>query len=342
MTLAAATRGSLVQRAVWWAADYAYAAWRQLAVLAPPWGASGHRGTPRAWARGSVGLPEVILLPGVYEHWTFLRPLANALNADGYRVRVVHGLGANTRDIVETAERLGRALARTPPPAAGRVLIAHSKGGLIGKHLLIASGAAHAAAREAHAGGDPAEAAARATAPASAGHRGAARRPADQPGAGQPGAGRPGAERPGAGQPEAGRPEAGLPRAGHPAADQPDPDQPGADDPAEQEGRALGVIGMVAVCTPFGGSPLARLVWAPSIRAFLPSDATIVSLGRDTSMNGRIVSVFGRFDPHIPGGSALDGATNVLLSARGHFRILGRPETYRAVRDAIALLSHPG
>ena len=33
-------------------------------------------------------LAEVILLPGVYEHWTFLRPLGDALNAAGHRVEV--------------------------------------------------------------------------------------------------------------------------------------------------------------------------------------------------------------------------------------------------------------
>ena len=145
------------------------------------------------------------------------------------------------------------------------MLVAHSKGGLIGKHLLVSSGAAAAAAIEAAAGGDPADAAAAATA--------------------------------------------------------------GADD----SGPPLGVLGLVAVCTPFHGSPLAGLFFVPSIRAFLPDDETIVMLGRDESVNGRIVSVFGRFDPHIPGGSALDGATNVIVPASGHFRVLGSTHTHSAV-----------
>ena len=46
------------------------------------------------------------------------------------------------------------------------------------------------------------------------------------------------------------------------------------------------------------------------------------------SVNGRIVSVFGHFDPHIPDGSALDGATNVLVPASGHFRVLGSRQTH--------------
>ena len=77
----------------------------------------------------------------------------------------------------------------------------------------------------------------------------------------------------------------------------------------------------------------------PSIRALSPSDETIVLLGRGTSVNGRIVSVFGIFDPHIPDGSVLDGATNVHVPAAGHFRVLGAPETADAVLDGIALLA---
>lgn len=254
--------------------DYLYAGRRQLALLRPPWGPRGRRPSPPAWRRGSEALAEIVLLPGVYEHWTFLRPLGDALNAAGHRVSVVHGLGVNRRGVAETAERLGRALARIPCPDAGRVLVAHSKGGLIGKQLLIASGAA---ARAVATGGDPAAAAAAPAAPL---------RRIDEP-----------------------------------------------------DAAPLGLRGMVAICTPFAGSRLARLLWDPSIRAFLPDDATIVSLGRETSVNGRIVSVSGRFDPHIPGGSVLDGATNVMIDGAGHFRILGLPATFEAVLDGIALLS---
>jgi len=270
----ATRRPSLVLRGWWWATDYAYAAVRQVAILTAPWTLGRPRPAPRAWRSGSKDLPEIVLLPGVYEHWTFLRPLGNALSAAGHRVNVVHGLGMNRRGIVETSDRLGRALAGRPPVGAGRVLVAHSKGGLIGKHLLVASGAAAAAAIEAAAGGDPADAAAEATAPAD-----------------------------------------------------------------DSSGPPLGVLGLVAVCTPFQGSPLAGLFFVPSIRAFLPDDETIVMLGNEQSVNGRIVSVFGRFDPHIPGGSALNGATNVIVPASGHFRILGSPHTYAAVIDGVRMLS---
>jgi hypothetical protein len=259
----------MVRRGLSWIADYVYAARRQLAVLSLPWRIGRPRPLPQAWRRGDPALPEVYLIPGVYEHWTFLRPLGDALAAAGHRVAVVHGLGVNRRTIPSTADRLGELLARTPAPDAGRVLVAHSKGGLIGKHLLVSSGAAARAAAEAAAGGDPAEAAAAAT----------------------------------------------------------------------DAGRPLGLVGLVAVTTPFGGSRLARLFVVPSIRAFRPKDEVILTLGRETSVNGRIVSVFGPWDPHIPEGSALEGATNIAVPTSGHFRVLGARSTERAVLDGIAVLT---
>jgi len=258
-----------VGRGLSWIADYVYAARRQLAVLSLPWAIGRPRPLPQPWRRGDPALPEVYLIPGVYEHWTFVRPLGDALAAAGHRVSVVHGLGVNRRTIASTSARLAELLARTPAPDAGRVLVAHSKGGLIGKHLLVSSGAAARAAAEAAVGGDPAEAAAS----------------------------------------------------------------------ASDGGRPLGLIGLVAVATPFGGSRLARLFVVPSIRAFRPTDETILTLGRETSVNGRIVSVFGPWDPHIPEGSALDGATNIVVPTSGHFRVLGARATQRAVLDGIAVLT---
>lgn len=221
-------------------ADYLYAARRQLAVVSPPWSFGRPRPTPAAWSRGT-GV-EVVLVPGVYEHWTFLRPLADALSAAGHRVLVIHGLGMNRRTISSTAERLASVLAEHAGPG-GRVIVAHSKGGLIGKQVLVSPDAA-----------------------------------------------------------------------------------------------SLDLLGLVAVATPFGGSRLARLFFVPSIRAFDPHDETILSLGRASSVNGRIVSIFGPYDPHIPEGSALDGATNVLVPTAGHFRVLGAHSTHAAVIEAVARL----
>ncbi len=222
----------------WWALDYAYAIARQCAIV------GAFRGPPVHWGNGDPAKAEVVLLPGVYEHWSFVRPLGDALNVAGHRVQVVRGLGVNRRGIVETSERLARALGGAQVPAAGRVLVGHSKGGLIGKHLLV-----------------------------------------------------------------------------------------------DERADALGVSGLVAVCTPFSGARLARLFGDPSIRALLPGDETIVMLGSATSVNSRIVSVFGTFDPHVPDGSALDGATNVRVPVAGHFRILSARETIAAVLDGVESLT---
>ena len=80
-------------------------------------------------------LAPVLLLPGVYEPWTFLRPLAERLHASGHPVHVVRGLGNNTRPIAQSAEIAQRYLDSAGLEQA--VLIAHSKGGLIGKHMML-------------------------------------------------------------------------------------------------------------------------------------------------------------------------------------------------------------
>lgn len=88
---------------------------------------------------------------------------------------------------------------------------------------------------------------------------------------------------------------------------------------------AARIDAMLAVAAPFGGSRYARYLPARSLRIFRPKDATIVRLAAEAAVNARIVSVYGRFDPHIPGGSALAGAKNVELDTGGHFRVLAHP-----------------
>jgi len=92
-----------------------------------------HRGADSRYHDGH--LAPVLLLPGVYEPWTFLRPLAERLHASGHPVHVVRALGNNARPIAQSAEIAQRYL-----DAAGLeqvVLVAHSKGGLIGKHMML-------------------------------------------------------------------------------------------------------------------------------------------------------------------------------------------------------------
>jgi pimeloyl-ACP methyl ester carboxylesterase len=91
------------------------------------------RPVPESYARGT-GRP-VVLVPGVYERWHFLRPIADRLAAEGHPVHVLPELGINRRPIPRTAERVLAALDRLD--LRGVALVAHSKGGLIGKAAML-------------------------------------------------------------------------------------------------------------------------------------------------------------------------------------------------------------
>jgi hypothetical protein len=201
-----------------WVRDYAYAIAAQLRGVFdrtdPATFRSGHR-TP------------VVVLPGIYESWQFMRPLIIAMHQRGYPVHVVDALRRNGRPVTESAVAVVHYLREND--LRGAVIVAHSKGGLIGKQAMI-SGAT--------------------------------------------------------------------------------PEH---------------VTGMLAVATPFAGSRYARFFVNPALRGFSPRDATIRALLVETTIDANVVSVYGRFDPHIPGGSALPGARNVVLDTMGHFRVLADP-----------------
>lgn len=91
------------------------------------------RPVPASYARGSAR--PVVLLPGVYERWHFLKPIADRLSAAGHPVHVLPELGINARPIPRTAERVLAGLQRLD--LRGVALVAHSKGGLVGKSAML-------------------------------------------------------------------------------------------------------------------------------------------------------------------------------------------------------------
>ena len=217
-----------VARHLWWRArDYASVLRWQLAGAG---GSDAYRAPD-----GPVG-PPVVLVPGVWEPWQFLRPLGEVLFARGIRVHAVPALGYNHRPVADAAQVLSRYLEEHD--LRDVVLVAHSKGGLIGKLTMLEH--------------DP-------------------------------------------------------------------------------EGR---IASMVAVNTPFSGSIYARFIPMRSVRAFIPSDATIVALAAEIEVNHRITSAHAFWDPHIPGGSVLDGAQDVVLATPGHFRPLMDPQLQALLLDA--------
>lgn len=76
----------------------------------------------------------VILIPGVYTKWQFLKAIADPISLKGHPVYAVPHLGYNTKAIDYSA-RLIRELI-DEKNLHNVIIIAHSKGGLIAKHLL--------------------------------------------------------------------------------------------------------------------------------------------------------------------------------------------------------------
>ncbi|TGO04168.1 esterase/lipase family protein [Serinibacter arcticus] len=226
MTLARRS-SRLVRRAFGWLDDYRY-------ILGIQLGARLRPHPPREFARGDR-VP-ILLLPGIYEPWHSLAGVARDLNRRGHPVLVAPGLGNNLGALRASARIVARQLRRTGTREL--VVVAHSKGGLIGKALMIGP---------------------------------------------------------------------------------------------------LGprVLGMVAIATPFAGSRYARWFPDPGVRILSDRDPHVGSLGRSRGVDARIVSVYASFDPHIPGGSELAGATNVVVDTVGHFRVVDHPDVRRTVRDAV-------
>jgi triacylglycerol lipase len=183
-------------------------------------------------------LRPIVLLPGVYETWHFLQTVGVHLNRLGHPVHVIPTFGRNLLPITEMAELAGDYLEQHD--LRDVAIVAHSKGGLIGKALML------------------------------------------------------------------------------------------ADD------RGPRIASMVAINTPFGGSDYAHLVPIRTLREFVPTHETIVTLAANAAVNRHITSIYSSWDPIIPNGSVLDGAANIELPVTGHFRILDRPDLLAAVERAVS------
>ncbi|WP_105035793.1 esterase/lipase family protein [Cryobacterium aureum] len=217
-----------------WAQDYAYAANRQLRALTS-------RESPRGFQTGD-GCP-VVIIPGVYETWKFLQPLIKRVHDAGHPVYVVDRLSWNIASVPDAARHVADFIA--DEHLTDVVLLAHSKGGLIGKFVMI----------------------------------------------------------------------------GHDA-----------------DSR---IAGMIAVAAPFSGSTYAKYMLPPSLRSFAARNKHIIGLNENTKTNRKITSIFARFDPHIPEGSALAGARNFEIDTGGHFRLLADVRVIDAVMTVLAGFGHP-
>lgn len=222
------TRISPLRKAMWWLQDYLYAAgWQVRGVLSRVQPGSFHQGHRQP----------VVIIPGVYENWQFMMPLIQCIHDAGHPVHVVTVLQRNKLEVPVAARMVAQHIEEAGLQDAA--IVAHSKGGLIGKYTMLML------------------------------------------------------------------------------------------DPEQRIDR------MITVCTPFSGSRYARYMLLPTLRIFSPRNALTLELAREEAINSRITSVYGPFDPHIPEGSVLPGATNIELPTAGHFRILGDPETARIIVEQL-------
>lgn len=197
-----------------WIKDYAYVATWQLKALPRP-------GRQQFIVTGR-GEP-VVVIPGIYENWRFMQPVVDRLRRDGYQVHVVTKLGYNAGPI-ETMAGIVINYMKTNG-LEGSPIVAHSKGGLIAKYMVMA----------------------------------------------------------------------------HPAISR----------------------RVIAINTPFNGSLYAGLFLTKQVRVFSKRSRVIQMLSASRQSNEHIVSLYSQFDPHIPEGSHLEGATNRRFDKIGHFSPIG-------------------
>jgi len=215
----------MITKLFYWGLDYLYALTWQLRAL-------GRSRPPVPDTNAKNGTP-VILIPGVYEPWLFMEPIANALQLTDHPVYYVEELGYHTMQIDLAAQAVRRLINKHRLKNVS--VIAHSKGGLVGKYLLS------------HYNSDAA------------------------------------------------------------------------------------VTQLIAIATPFSGSIYARWWLLNTVRTLSPRNPLIRELQAILTVNAQTISIYGQFDPHIPGGSHLENAVNIKVPCMGHFRILNQT----AVKEAV-------
>lgn len=92
--------------------------------------------TPPKHYLGQVDINKapVILVPGVLGRWAFFKDLGDKISLKNHAVYIVPELGNNLKDIPKSAEIVREVIDKNN--IKNGIIVAHSKGGLIGKYLL--------------------------------------------------------------------------------------------------------------------------------------------------------------------------------------------------------------
>ncbi|HWR86720.1 MAG TPA: alpha/beta hydrolase [Rhodoglobus sp.] len=124
-------------RRLWyWYFDALLGAWWQVRYRLRP-------GEPESLQTGERA--PVLLIPGVYETYRYLLAVGRRLHEAGHPVHVLHELEHNTVTIADGAAIAQRYLDERD--LRGVVIVAHSKGGLIGKHMMAVNDTSHRVGR---------------------------------------------------------------------------------------------------------------------------------------------------------------------------------------------------
>ena len=115
-----------LRAAAWWIQDYLYALGRQLCSAVS-------RTRPADFLSGT-GRP-VVVIPGIYEDWRFMLPLVKRLHDAGHPVHVMTALQRNRLAVPQAAELIAGYL--RDRKLNDVMIVAHSKGGLIGKYAMM-------------------------------------------------------------------------------------------------------------------------------------------------------------------------------------------------------------
>ena len=116
-------------RTTYWIIDYFYLLLGNLLMLI-------HKNPPKHYLDFVVkGKVPIILIPGISNKWGFLKKLADTISHLGHAVYVVDELGSNLFDIPSSAKIVRTIIDENKLKKV--ILIGHSKGGVIGKYLLV-------------------------------------------------------------------------------------------------------------------------------------------------------------------------------------------------------------
>jgi pimeloyl-ACP methyl ester carboxylesterase len=77
----------------------------------------------------------IIILQGVFNKWGFMKKMADDLSNLGYSIYVLPELGNNTRNVSDAADIVNGFIRENN--LKNVIIVGHSKGGLIGKYILI-------------------------------------------------------------------------------------------------------------------------------------------------------------------------------------------------------------